>query len=69
LIFNTSNGENGNNEREGHNSRVIKSREVRIVKNNKPVLHAKQFVDSLHPERIRTEIFKDSKKIRKEDIK
>lgn len=33
------------------NARIIKAREVRVVKNNKPVLHSKQFYDSAHPER------------------
>ena len=64
LMFNTENGENENS-----NSRVVKSREVRIVKNNKPVLHARQFTDSAHPERNKTEIFKGSKKIKKEGEK
>ena len=33
------------------NTRVIKAREVRVIKNNNPVLHSKQFYDSAHPER------------------
>jgi len=32
-------------------SRVIKSREVKIVRNNEPVFHAKEFSDSAHPEK------------------
>jgi len=58
LMFNTGNGED-------ENSRVVNAREVKIIKNNKPVLHARQFTDSAHPERNKTEIFKDSKKVKK----
>jgi len=43
------------------NSRVVKSREVKIVKNNKPILHAKQFSDSAHPERNKTQIIRGDK--------
>jgi len=32
-------------------SRIIKTKEVKIVKNNKPLLYVKQFYDSAHPER------------------
>lgn len=39
-------------------SRVIKSKEVKIIKDNKPVLHAKHFSDSAHPERNKTVIKK-----------
>ena len=60
LMFNTEK-ENGEKD-----SRVVKSREVRIIKNNKPVLHARQFVDSAHPERNKIEIFKGNKKLKKE---
>ena len=38
-------------EEENKNPRVIKSREVRVVKNGKPVLHSKQFYDSANPEK------------------
>lgn len=53
LMFNISN--------EGLNSRVIKSREIKIIKNNKPVLHSKEFSDSAHPERNRKQIIKKEK--------
>jgi hypothetical protein len=43
------------------NKRIIKAREVKIIKDNKPVLHAKQFYDSAHPERNQTKIFKANK--------
>ena len=58
LMFNTPEiNENEKNIR----SRVIKAKEVKIVKNNKPVLHAKQFYDSAHPERNQTKIVKANK--------
>lgn len=41
---------------ENENKRVIKSREIRIVKNNKPILHTKEFTDSLHPEKNKKEV-------------
>ncbi|PIO08785.1 hypothetical protein COU59_00170 [Candidatus Pacearchaeota archaeon CG10_big_fil_rev_8_21_14_0_10_34_12] len=63
LMFNTGNGENGD---DGNlNSRIVKSKEVRIIKNNEPVLHAKQFTDSAYPERNKTEIVKNIKKLKK----
>ncbi|MBU2612441.1 MAG: hypothetical protein KKB62_01845 [Nanoarchaeota archaeon] len=62
LMFNT--GEAENRENENSNSRVIKSREVKIIKNNRPVIHTKQFVDSAHPEKNKTEIFKAPKKVK-----
>lgn len=43
----------------GGNSRVIKSREYKVIKNNKPVLHTKQFYDSANPENIRKIIIKE----------
>jgi hypothetical protein len=45
---------------EGKNSRVIKSREVKIMKDGK-VLHAKQFYDSAHPERNQSKVYKINK--------
>ena len=46
----------GNDEK--NNSRVIKAREIRVVKNGKPVLHSKQFYDSAHPEKNQNKTFK-----------
>jgi len=40
-------------------SRVIKSRECKVIKNNKPVLHTKQFYDSTNPENNRKMIIKE----------
>jgi hypothetical protein len=45
---------------EEKNPRIIKSREVRVVKNGK-VLHAKQFYDSAHPERNQNKVYKINK--------
>jgi NAD-dependent SIR2 family protein deacetylase len=39
-------------------SRVVSSKEIKIVKNGKPVLHARKFSDSAHPERTKTKVFK-----------
>lgn len=65
LMFNTP--EMHEHENAGNvKSRVIKAREVKIVKNNKPVLHAKQFYDSAHPERNQTKVFR-ANKLEKED--
>jgi len=42
---------NEESENPQNNSRVVRAKEVKIVKNGKPVLHTKQFYDSAHPER------------------
>lgn len=42
------------------NSRVVKSREVKIIRNNKPVLHARQVYDSANPKNNKTQIIKNS---------
>jgi hypothetical protein len=57
LMFNNeSESENTNT-----NSQVIKAREVKVIKNNRPVLHVKQVSDSAHPERNQTKIFKSNR--------
>lgn len=56
LMFNTP-------ECQEEESRVVKSREVKIISGNKPVLHAKEFSDSAHPERNKTEVIKNGKKV------
>lgn len=38
--------------------RVVRSREVRVIKNNKPVFHARQFSDSANPDKNETKVFK-----------
>lgn len=53
---------------DGMNSRVIKSREVRIVRNNKPVLHVKQISDSAHPERNKSIVLKAKNQKSEEDF-
>ena len=55
LMFNTPES--------NENSRVIKAKEVRIIKNNKPLLHAKQFSYSAHPEKNKTIIRKSEKEV------
>ncbi len=49
LMFNTP---------EEGSSRVVSSKEVKVVKNGK-VYHAKQFSDSAHPEKNKTQIIKN----------
>jgi hypothetical protein len=44
---------------EDENARVIKSKEIQVIKNNKEVLHAKEFTDSAHPEKNKREIIKN----------
>lgn len=41
-------------------SRVIKLRECKIIKNNKPVLHTKQFYDSDNPENNKKSVIKEN---------
>lgn len=49
-------------------SRFIQSKEVRVVRNNKPVIHARQFYDSAHPERSKNIILKSkNQKIEEEE--
>ena len=38
--------------------RTVSTKEVRIIKNGKPVLHARKVLDSAHPERNQTKVFK-----------
>jgi len=51
---------------ENENKRVVSSKEVRIIKNGKPVFHARKISDSKHPENNQTRVFK-SKEIEKEE--
>jgi len=41
------------------NSRIVKEKEYKIVKNNKPVLHIKQFTDSANPKNNKTQLFRN----------
>jgi len=52
LMFNTPECENP------ENSRIIKAREVRFIKNNKPVFHSREFSDSANPKNNIKKIFK-----------
>jgi len=47
-------------------SRVVKAREVRIVRNNKPILHTKEFYDSAHPERSKKIVLRAKNKGKEE---
>jgi hypothetical protein len=47
-----------NSPEESEKSRVVSSKEVRFIRNGKPVLHARKVSDSVHPERNQTKVFK-----------
>ena len=57
LNFDCQNGECEPRE-EQTRSRVIKSREYKVVKNNKPILHIKEFRDSANPKNNKTQVIK-----------
>ncbi|MEM2932995.1 MAG: hypothetical protein QW622_02200 [Candidatus Pacearchaeota archaeon] len=40
-------------------SRVIKAKEYKVIKNNKPILHIKQLTDSANPKNNKTKIIKN----------
>jgi ribosomal protein L37AE/L43A len=65
LMFNTP---ENSSENSGNQGRIVKAREVKIVKNGKPVLHAKEFSDSSHPERNIKKVFKAKPEDFEEDI-
>ncbi|MFH1310989.1 MAG: hypothetical protein ABIH65_01130 [Nanoarchaeota archaeon] len=46
---------------ENKDSRVIKAREYKVIKNNQPVLHARQFYDSANPENNKNILIKKDK--------
>jgi hypothetical protein len=50
------------------NSRVIKAREIKVVRNNKPVFHARQFSDSEHPEKNQIKVYKSNKIENEEEV-
>lgn len=52
---------NGRNSVEHENSRVIKSREYKVVKNGKPIIHSRQFYDSADPKNSKSFIIKKSR--------
>lgn len=51
------------------NSRIVKAREYKVIKNNKPVLHIKQFADSANPKNNKTQVFKNTDQEEKGKIK
>ena len=52
LMFNTPEmNEDSENKNPNVQSRVVKTREVHVVRNNKPVLHIRQVSDSAHPDK------------------
>lgn len=61
LTFNQPSEESMEENQNTNKPRVVTSKEVRIVKNGKPILHARKIMDSSHPERNQTKIFKAAK--------
>lgn len=49
LAFNTN---------EEGDSHVVSAREVKVVRNGKPILHARKFTDSKYPQRNKTQVIK-----------
>jgi len=62
LMFNTPEHEL----EEVNKPHVVHSKEIRIVRNNKPVFHRKEYSDSAHPEKNKIKIFKAKKDSNKE---
>lgn len=58
---------NSDEEDECSQSRVVKSKEYKIIKNNKPILHVRQFADSANPKNNKMQIIKDNE-IEEEEI-
>lgn len=48
-----------NEEDENVKARVLKSREVRVVRNGKPIYHSQQVYDSTNPKNNHTRVFKE----------
>jgi len=70
LCFNTPEMQEQNNShnQNNSNSRIVSAKEIKVVRNGKPVLHARRFSDSAHPERNQTKVFRvDNKKKEMED--
>ena len=59
LMFNTPNLQE--HENSNVKSRVVQAKEVKIIKDNKPVFYSKQFLDSAHPERSKNIVLKAKK--------
>jgi hypothetical protein len=57
LKFSTPQSNQDNN----FKSRIVSAKEVRIVKDGKPVLHARKFYDSANPEKNKSVVLKSSK--------
>lgn len=62
LMFNTPEMKEENQAQNPNNpSRVVRSRVVRIMSNNKPVLHVRQVSDSANPKNNQIKVFKSTK--------
>jgi hypothetical protein len=61
LKFNTPEADEEENNYGVNKPRVVSAKEIRIVRNGKPVLHARKISDSANPARNQTKIFKTAK--------
>jgi hypothetical protein len=70
LRFNTPEMDEEDSLEHQNKPRIVSSKEVKIVQNGKPILHARKFSDSAHPERNQTNVFKAQKenKFEEEDM-
>lgn len=66
LCFNMPEMQENNNQNNTH-SRIVSSKEIKIVRNGKPVLHARKFSDSEHPERNQTKVFRAEKEMNEKE--
>jgi len=66
LQFNTNEGGSEENNQNNIKSRIVSSKEVKVIKNGKPVLHARKVFDSSHPEKNQTRVF-DAKELNEEE--
>jgi len=68
LMFNTPEMNGQHQDGPNMQQRIVRTKEVKIVRNNKPVLHAKQFYDSAHPERNKNIVLKAKNKESEENM-
>jgi len=68
LMFNTPEMNEQHQDGPNMQQRIVRTKEVKIVRNNKPVLHAKQFYDSAHPERNKNIVLKAKNKESEENM-
>ena len=68
LMFNTPENEEEANENPRMQSRVVRAREVQVIRNNKPVLHARQVSDSANPKNNKIQVIRAKQEKNEEDL-